>query len=143
MPRGSKTPMQTSFNRLVCLVFILISMRCLQILSFPATGNAPHRAPLRRGRSLLGREEDVHESGLALFKRGTTRRKRPAPADVDQPPSRRGGCLGHIPGPHDGWVTYCYLLTICVPPFLLRSCGENFRCHLEALELNDYVFRYS
>ncbi|KAH9081758.1 glycosyltransferase family 2 protein [Lactarius deliciosus] len=88
------------------------------------TGNAPHRAPLRRGRSLLGREEDVHESGLALFKRGTTlRRKRQVPTDVEEPPSRRRGCLGNIPGPHDGWVTYCYLLTVCVPPFLLRSCG--------------------
>ncbi|KAI0308112.1 glycosyltransferase family 2 protein [Multifurca ochricompacta] len=88
------------------------------------TGNAPHRGPLRRGRSLLGREEDVHESGLVLFKRGTTlRRKRQSPVGVEEPPERRRGCLGNIPGPHDGWVTYCYLLTVCVPPFLLRSCG--------------------
>lgn len=86
------------------------------------TGNAPNRAPLRRGRSLLGREEDVHESGLALFKRGTTRRKRQSPTDGDGAPEPRR-CFGSIPGPHDGWVTYCYLLTACIPPFLLRSCG--------------------
>jgi len=87
------------------------------------TGNAPHSAPLRRGRSLLGREEDVHESGLALFRRGTARRKRQSTGDADEAPERRRRCLGNIPGPHDGWVTYCYLLTICAPPFLLRSCG--------------------
>ncbi|KAI0274964.1 glycosyltransferase family 2 protein [Gloeopeniophorella convolvens] len=88
------------------------------------TGNAPQRGPLRRGRSLLGREEDVHESGLALFKRGATlRRKRPSPAEPEPQLERRRGCLGNIPGPHDGWVTYCYLITACVPPFLLRSCG--------------------
>lgn len=104
------------------------------------TGNAP----LRRGRSLLGREEDVHESGLTLFKRGTTRRKRPAPAEADEPPSRRGGCLGHIPGPHNSWVTYCYLLTICVPPFLLRSCGirspEQQRAWREKIGLISLIF---
>lgn len=93
---------------------------------FIATGNVPHLGNLRRGRSLLGREEDVHESGLALFKRGTTRRrKRQSPTDVSEQPEPRRGCLGNIPGPHNGWVTYCYLITLCVPPFLLRSCGER------------------
>ncbi|KAI0257240.1 chitin synthase-domain-containing protein [Lactifluus subvellereus] len=88
------------------------------------TGNVPHLGNLRRGRSLLGREEDVHESGLALFRRGTTlRRKRQPPTDASEQPKRRRGCLGNIPGPHDGWVTYCYLITVCVPPFFLRSCG--------------------
>jgi len=103
----------------------------LFISPFPplATGNAPHRTSLRRGQSLLGREEDVHESGLALFRRGTLRRKRQSPTDVDQAPERRRRWLGNIPGPHNGWVTYCYLLTVCVPPFLLRSCGECTVCH--------------
>ena len=31
-----------------------------------------------------------------------------------------------------GWVTYCYLLTACIPPFLLRSCGE---CSLSSIML--------
>ncbi|KAI0049267.1 glycosyltransferase family 2 protein [Auriscalpium vulgare] len=86
------------------------------------TGNAPMRDTLRRGRSLLGREQDVHESGLALFKRGATlRRKRLAAPEPE--PQRRKGCFSNIPGPHDAWVMYCYLLTACVPSFLLRSCG--------------------
>ncbi|KAI0001725.1 chitin synthase-domain-containing protein [Russula vinacea] len=78
-----------------------------------STGNIPHR-PLRRGQSLLGREEDVHESGLALFKRGTVRRKRQPPTEADEALGDRRRCLGNIPGPHDGWVTYCYLLTACI-----------------------------
>src|SRR6267142_1639136 len=115
-------PTQTSFIRPVCFLLICIYIYPKAYLS--ATGNAPNRAPLRRGQSLLGREEDVHESGLALFKRGTLRKKRQSPTDTDEAAERRRHCLGNIPGPHDGWVMYCYLLTICVPPFLLRSCGE-------------------
>lgn len=94
---------------------------------FTVTGNQPQQS-IRRGRSLLGREEDVHESGLALFKRGTLRRKTSQVAStstvpVDIPKSHRS-CLGDIgPGPKDGWYLYCYLLTCYIPGFLLRSCG--------------------
>jgi hypothetical protein len=123
--RGSKIPIQTSFNHLVCSYSICTS--ALNISHLPATGNVPHR-PLRRGQSLLGREEDVHESGLALFKRGTIRRKRQSPTNADEAFGDRRRCLGNIPGPHDGWVTYSYLLTACAPPFLLRACGERVFC---------------
>ncbi|KAI4520184.1 glycosyltransferase family 2 protein [Schizophyllum commune Loenen D] len=87
------------------------------------TGNIPQG--LRRGKSLLGREEDVHESGLALFKRGATlRRKRPAAA-VPLPPLEKkpGGLLGDTPGPRDCWMYYCYILTCCIPPFLFSLFG--------------------
>ncbi|KAG9222182.1 hypothetical protein CCMSSC00406_0009005 [Pleurotus cornucopiae] len=89
-----------------------------------ATGNYPsQRGVLRRGKSLLGREEDVHESGLALFKRNTLRRKRPQSAGESTPEPRRS-CFDNIaPGPKGPWMIYCWLLTCCVPPFLLRSCG--------------------
>ncbi|KAI0068065.1 hypothetical protein BV25DRAFT_513849 [Artomyces pyxidatus] len=87
------------------------------------TGNAPQRDPLRRGRSLLGREQDMHESGLALFKRGATLRRKRQSVPEPEAPEQRRGCFSNIPGPHDGWVMYCFLLTACVPPFLLRSCG--------------------
>ncbi|KAF8170637.1 chitin synthase-domain-containing protein [Mycena galopus ATCC 62051] len=93
------------------------------------TGNYPQRDALRRGRSLLGREEDVHESGLSLFKRGATlRRKRssasaplnPTPA----PPKRRESCFGdYVVGPKGPWMLYCYLLTVCVPPPFMHACG--------------------
>ena len=115
--------MQALFNHLVCSFIHLYSYLSQKFL-LSATGNIPHR-PLRRGQSLLGREEDVHESGLALFKRGTVRRKRQPPTEADEALEDRRRCLGNIPGPHDGWVTYCYLLTACAPPFLLRSCGES------------------
>ncbi|KAF9225234.1 glycosyltransferase family 2 protein [Gyrodon lividus] len=91
------------------------------------TGNYPQR--LRRGKSLLAREEDVQESGLALFKRGATlRRKRPqstlsaAPLTVPDGASR-SWLDGIGPGPKDCWFIYCYLITCCIPPFLFRACG--------------------
>lgn len=95
--------------------------------AFPATGNQPQKPNLRRGRSLLARDEDVHESGLTLFNRGTLRRKKTTSSSVEPKPKSRG-CLSDIgPGPKDGWFIYCYLLTCLVPGFLLRSCGKSPR----------------
>lgn len=96
-----------------------------------ATGNYPQDAPqLRRGRSLLARDQDVHESGLSLFKRGQTlrRKNRPqsgsAPGETAAPTKKRAGCFDNIgPGPKDAWFIYCYLLTCCFPPFLLSFFG--------------------
>ncbi|KAJ7674350.1 chitin synthase-domain-containing protein [Mycena rosella] len=93
------------------------------------TGNYPQREALRRGRSLLAREEDVHESGLALFKRGATlRRKRSSAAaplnPTPEPPAKRSGCLGdYAPGPKGPWMLYCYLITACIPTPMMRGCG--------------------
>lgn len=91
-----------------------------------ATGNYP-QAPLRRGKSLLAREEDVPESGLSLFKRGATlrRRNKANNARVEPGvPAPKRGCFDNIgPGPKDAWFIYCYLLTACVPPFVLSSFG--------------------
>ncbi|KAF7293023.1 Glycosyltransferase family 2 protein [Mycena indigotica] len=92
------------------------------------TGNYPQRQALRRGRSLLAREEDVHESGLALFKRGATlRRKRSsaaAPLNPATPPPKQRSCLGdYAPGPKGPWMLYCYLITACIPTPLMRTCG--------------------
>ena len=92
----------------------------------------PQREPLRRGKSLLAREEDVPESGLALFKRGATLRRNrrsqvggisPPTPDPGEKKSKSMGCFGDIPGPRDAWVMYYYALTVCVPSFLLASCG--------------------
>ncbi|KAG6917390.1 hypothetical protein DXG01_002769 [Tephrocybe rancida] len=92
-----------------------------------STGNYP-REPLRRGRSLLGREEDQHESGLALFTRGATlRRKRqqtgltPIPSNVPEVPKKRGCYRG--PGPGGPWMTYCLIITFLIPPAFMRACG--------------------
>ncbi|KAJ7870902.1 glycosyltransferase family 2 protein [Mycena olivaceomarginata] len=94
------------------------------------TGNYPQREALRRGRSLLAREEDVHESGLSLFTRGATlRRKRSSAAaplnpTPDAPKRKSGGCLGdYVVGPKGPWMLYCYLITFLVPTPLMRTCG--------------------
>ncbi|KIK71495.1 glycosyltransferase family 2 protein [Collybiopsis luxurians FD-317 M1] len=91
------------------------------------TGNFPQG--LRRGKSILAREEDVAESGLALFKRGNTLRRRKTQSSTQVPmldssePKHRS-CLGDFaPGPKGPWMMYCYLLTVMVPPFMLRACG--------------------
>ncbi|KAG5642552.1 hypothetical protein DXG03_002565 [Asterophora parasitica] len=90
------------------------------------TGNYPHREGLRRGRSLLGREEDQHESGLALFKRSTLRRKRnSAPTTLPAPPpevKKKRGCYSG-PGPGGPWMSYCLVITCLIPPMFMKACG--------------------
>lgn len=102
-----------------------------------ATGNVPATG-LRRGKSLLGREENVEEPKSHLFSRGgaTLRRKKhpttggPTPSNAagpgaDTTPVKRGIFKNIAPGPVDAWMVYCWLLTVCIPPFLLRSCGQS------------------
>ncbi|KIR58105.1 chitin synthase [Cryptococcus bacillisporus CA1873] len=111
-----------------------------------STGNQPYNqynnqrsgANLRRGKSLLAREtDDVDDSsGLNIFKRGATIRRKESRAMPRQVPSatqsnRVGGgpkededccCLGNFaPGPKDCWMVYCYLLTICIPGFVIAK----------------------
>ncbi|TFY54912.1 hypothetical protein EVJ58_g8581 [Rhodofomes roseus] len=102
------------------------------------TGNIPQRGNLRRGKSLLARDEDVHESGLALFKRGQTMRRKKAPAPTDATPKR--SCMDRLgPGPKGPWFMYCFILTCLVPPPLLRLFGirtpEQIRAWREKMGL--------
>jgi len=94
-----------------------------------ATGNLPITPQLRRGKSLLARDQDVAESGLSLFKRSATIRTRASSANaVPQQPREKPkrGCWDHIgPGPKDAWMIYCWILTCCIPPFLLSTCGTS------------------
>ncbi|KAG9100517.1 Chitin synthase, class 3 [Ceratobasidium sp. UAMH 11750] len=94
-----------------------------------ATGNAP-QGGLRRGKSLLGRDEEIGEAGLFKRTGNTLRRKQAASAqggptpNLDEPQEKTPGCFDNIgPGPKDWWFIYCYLITCCVPRFLLSSCG--------------------
>jgi hypothetical protein len=96
----------------------------------PATGNQPNQPQLRRGKSLLARDQDVAESGLSIFKRGPTLRRRPSSANAVPPQQQREkpkrGFWDHIgPGPKDAWMIYCWILTCCVPPFLLSAFGTS------------------
>lgn len=125
-----RLPVNSAFpERSLTHLFSLSSFGCYinftVFFFFSATGNHP----LRRGRSLLAREEDVHESGLALFKRShTLRRKRqqsvPATPTSGLPDvKKKRGCWTG-PGPSGPWMIYCLIVTILVPSFLLNSCGE-------------------
>jgi chitin synthase len=122
------------------------SCESLPIELTSATGNQPiyprtGGANLRRGKSLLARDADdsTHESGLNLFKRGATIRRKASQAAPRQAPNatqtnrinvpgshEKIGCLGNFaPGPKDAWMVYCYLLTICVPGFVLRGVFDK------------------
>jgi chitin synthase len=77
---------------------------------------------LRRGKSILGRDEDQVESGINILKRGVSLRRRASqqhrkdvPRDLDE-----GGYQSRIaPGPVGPFMMYSYALTICCPgPFL-------------------------
>ncbi|KAJ7773361.1 glycosyltransferase family 2 protein [Mycena metata] len=87
---------------------------------------------LRRGKSILGREPDLEldtrESGLAIFKRAATlrRKRRDLEAVPLNPtaPLKRPGCLGdYVPGPKGPWMLYCYLLTCFIPVSAMKACG--------------------
>ena len=103
--------------------------------SSPATGNLPNQPQLRRGKSLLARDQDVAESGLSIFKRGATLRRRTSSAATAVPqqpqlqkPQR--GFWDHIgPGPKDAWMIYCWIITCCIPPFLLSTFGTSSKPH--------------
>ena len=137
----SSPPVRISYPTGTPIAHQLAILSLTKIISFHSwpdmslgTGNQPQN--LRRGRSLLGREQDVHESGLALFKRRATLRRKGTTTSTNQhqdPKPKSQGCLGDIgPGPKDGWFIYCYLLTCFVPPILLRTCGMLFSWPLMA-----------
>ncbi|KAF8664601.1 hypothetical protein AX16_000701 [Volvariella volvacea WC 439] len=96
-----------------------------------STGNAPQTG-LRRGKSLLAREEDVHESGLHLFKlrkrtsASATHAQQPSnqsePKKKEESPKKRL-CWKDVPGPVDAWMMYCLIITIFIPGFFLKSFG--------------------
>lgn len=85
----------------------------------------------------MGREKDIPESGLAQFKRRATlsRRKAGTPSGTPVPPIEEKTSFWDsiAPGPKDAWMVYCWILTCCVPPFLLSTCGTfrasiSYRC---------------
>lgn len=84
------------------------------------TGNLP---PIRRGKSVLGREE----KGIPVD--GT-----PIEFEYNQPPTK-STWSSKLPGP---WMTYCYLLTCCVPPQLLLCAGRTNI--LTTLVNTNYIF---
>lgn len=115
------------------------------------SSNLSNPPQLRRGKSILARgepsDDPSSESGLSLFKRGNTlRRKNAPPGGLGRTRSQRrqageregsGGGGGEeegkkgfwsriAPGPVDGWMIYCWILTCLVPGFVLRGVFGAF-----------------
>ena len=141
-----RLPVNSTFSeRSFTHLFSLFPLGCyINFLFFSrhlATGNHP----LRRGRSLLAREEDVHESGLALFKRSHTLRRKRQPSTPATPAAsppdvkKKRGCWTG-PGPSGPWMIYCLIITILIPSFLLRSCGELSKRSFLLLIWRTYLF---
>lgn len=68
----------------------------------------------------------MHESGLALFKRGTLRRKKSTASTPTLETGKSRGCLDNIgPGPKDAWYIYCWILTWWIPGLVLSTFGKS------------------
>ena len=95
--------------------------------------------PLRRGKSILGREEGMaNESGLSFLKRGATLRRNKEKRDYDDRTaaeellrgrgdktanSRHSNKQGQK-APLGIWMIYCYMITALLPGTFLKACGE-------------------
>ncbi|WFD02700.1 chitin synthase [Malassezia obtusa] len=95
----------------------------------PNVSSPPYNArnpQLRRGKSILGRDDDKVESGIHFLRRGVSMR-RTGPGNPTQPVNEKPpkeGCFDNIvPGPVGGWMIYCWFATICIPNGLLKLFG--------------------
>ncbi|KAL4401855.1 Chitin synthase, class 3 [Malassezia pachydermatis] len=94
-------------------------------------GPQPQRHPqLRRGKSILGHNEDKVESGIHFLRRGVSMR-RTAPGNPDSrlkegqnDPPPKDGCFDWIaPGPVGPWMIYSWFVTSCITSPCLRMVG--------------------
>ncbi|EPQ30423.1 uncharacterized protein PFL1_01949 [Pseudozyma flocculosa PF-1] len=111
-------------------------------------GGLGRTAPLRRGKSILGRDEDQVESGINVLKRGVSlrRNKSQSGAHSKEVPRDLGEAKQSsiAPGPVGAWMIYCYFLTICCPSPVLKVFGiktpEQQRAWREKMGLISVVF---
>ncbi len=80
---------------------------------------------LRRGKSILGRDEDQVESAINVLKRGVSLKRSKSQAGKREVPRDLGDYKQSsiAPGPVGPWMIYCYVLTICCPSPFLRCFG--------------------
>lgn len=81
---------------------------------------------LRRGKSILGRDEDQVESGINVLKRGVSLRRRASQQHRKEVPRELDDQVRQskiAPGPVGPWMIYCYCLTICCPGPCLSVFG--------------------
>ena len=93
-----------------------------------AAGPAPVRNPqLRRGKSILGREDDKVESGIHFLRRGVSMRR----TGRGNPDESRGEAAAPkprafdwiAPGPVGPWMVYSWLVTMCITSPCLTMIG--------------------
>ncbi|KAJ9093045.1 Chitin synthase, class 3 [Naganishia friedmannii] len=117
------------------------------------TGNAPPGLRRGKSILAREPNESASESGLNFLKRGPTLRRKSTNTVNKEYAGAAGGrgptatsagtgrsavkdfshskrddegvaCLGNfVPGPKNWWMIYCYLLTICIPNFVLKNVG--------------------
>lgn len=86
-------------------------------------------AGVRRGKSILGRDEDQLETAINVLKRGVSIRRNQPDAGANQGKTEVPRDLGEFkpsslaPGPVDAWMIYAFILTCFIPPSLMRTCG--------------------
>lgn len=91
----------------------------------PSTTNVADASNLRRGKSILAREEGMAtESGLNFLKRGATLRRRSTNTGAGAAAESQPHKVKPKKGPLGPWMIYCYVLTFWAPGFLLKTCGE-------------------
>lgn len=86
----------------------------------------PGATGLRRGKSILGRDEDQVESGINILKRGVSLRRRASQQHRKEVPRELDDAANQskiAPGPVGPWMIYCYVLTICCPGPCLSVFG--------------------
>ncbi|CAD6886141.1 unnamed protein product [Tilletia controversa] len=112
-------------------------------------GGGGNGGGLRRGKSILGRDEEQVESGINILKRGVSLRRSKSQGGGG-PPKAVPSDLGEsrvskiAPGPVGPWMIYCYLLTICCPAPILSCVGiktpEQQRAWREKMGLIGIIF---
>lgn len=104
---------------------------------YPSAGLEPNEqqfagneTSLRRGKSILAREEGmVNESGLKMFKRATTLR-RPGNARANSESSMNEKVpVKDVKQPLGIWMIFCLTLTLCCPAPMLSCFGESILAH--------------
>ena len=90
-------------------------------------GGLGRAAPLRRGKSILGRDEDQVESGINVLKRGVSLRRNRSQSGApnkEVPRDLGDARVSRIaPGPVGPWMIYCYVVTICCVGPVLKLFG--------------------
>ena len=96
----------------------------------PPPMNFHRGTSLRRGKSILGQNDDKVESGIHFLRRGVSMRRVPpgnpdlANDNNDKQAETKAGSFDWIaPGPVGPWMIYCWFITCCITSSCLNMVG--------------------